>query len=817
MRISHSWLKEYVDISPYSIEQVANAFTHLGFEVEEIIEIGSELTGPIVIGKVLEIETLTEYKKPIRFCRVQVGPKDGEVNEIICGATNFKVGDHVIVALPGAVLPGGFQISARSTYDRISNGMICSLKELGIGDEHAGILVVENRYLVGSNAVSELQLVDTVFDLSILPDRGYAMSVRGLARELAGFFEANYRDPALVKPEFERLDKKIIPGKILAQDACSVLYLSTIENFRVEEQTPWEMKRKLILSGMRSISLAVDITNFIMLELGQPLHAFDATKVDSEILVRFANTNESVTTLDGVERNLTDQDLVIADKSKALSIAGIMGGAESEISNSTQTIVLEAANFQAAAVSASSRRFSLASEAGRRFERGVDPALPELATIKALNMFHRYGKATIQGTSITGDLPSPRQIYFDNKKFETISGLRIDPTEIKAVLERIGCQVSSGEKVSVNIPSWRPDLHDTNDLAEEILRLVGYDQIPMFLPVPKAGLGLSPEQRRIALIRSYLASNSLMEVLNYPFISHSQAQQFILISDTELVRVANPLSEESPYLRPSLLPGLLLAMQRNLGRGSSDLAIFEMGSIFRNNKSAKPAKIAFPLGKTQLGTIDSMLPMQEVLLAGIFSGAIDPQNPVSSEVKWDWARVVRLLTKLFDQFQIDFVLNQTQLQGLHPGRSAEVLSGGVVVGRIGEVSPRVQRSIGAVDRILVFELDMSVFTKDAQDSISAKPISTFPVAKEDLSVLVGLKVSGLELVNVVKECGLPELEAAELFDLYQGPPVPADQKSFTLALRFRALDRTLSSEEIARFKGMILQLLSDRFGATLRS
>ena len=370
MRAPKSWISEYVELpANLTDQQIADGLVRVGFEVEEIIVQGADLTGPVVVGKVLAIEELKEHKKPIRYVELDCG--EGQSRFVICGAQNFKVGDLIVASLPGAVLPGGFAISARETYGKTSNGMICSAKELGLGDDHSGIIVLSEG-APGQDAFELLQINDSIFDIAVNPDRGYALSIRGIAREIASAFGLKFNDPASIKIDFKESGT---PVSAKISDGAQVMYLRTLEKFNPSSSTPMWMQRRIEKCGMRSISLAVDVTNYVMMELGQPLHAFDADQINGGLEIRKAGNSKKLTTLDGTERNLNPEDLVVADSKNVLALAGTMGGLDSEITEKTTRIAVEAVRFDAIEIAKNSRRHKLSSEASRRFERGVDPTL----------------------------------------------------------------------------------------------------------------------------------------------------------------------------------------------------------------------------------------------------------------------------------------------------------------------------------------------------------------------------------------------------------------------------------------------------------
>src|SRR4051794_13188273 len=583
MRVPIGWLAEYVDIpSGTSVEDLDTAFVRLGLEVEEIHR-PEQVTGPLVVGRVLAIEELTGFKKPIRYTQVEVG--EDEPRGIVCGATNFAVGDAVVVALPGAVLPGGFEIASRKTYDRLSDGMICSVRELGIGEDHAGILVLgDGAPEPGTPAGPVVGLDDVVIELAVTPDRGYCLSMRGIAREMGTGLGVDWRDPGAVTPPAWSGEPA---WQVAVEDAdrCDRFSMIALEGLDPTAPSPWWMRRRLAQSGVRSISLAVDVTNYVMLELGQPMHAFDRDAVTGPITVRRAREGERLTTLDGADRALTSDDLLITDDTGPIGLAGVMGGASTEIGDGTTAVLLEAAHWEPTGISRAVRRHKLPSEAAKRFERGTDPEVTVVALARAAALLVRHGGARVVGGLVDADTRMPRPaISFDPLRPARVVGVNYSARRVVELLDAVGCTITAeGELLSVVPPSWRPDLVGSADLVEEVVRLAGYDDIPSVLPTAPPGGGLTEEQRRRRSIGRTLAEAGYVEAPSYPFIGTPDLDALGLPEDDDrrkVVVVRNPLSEEQPALRTTLLPGLLATLSRNLSRGQRDLALFEHGAVF---------------------------------------------------------------------------------------------------------------------------------------------------------------------------------------------------------------------------------------------
>ena len=478
MRVPVSWLKDFVTLpAEMTGRDVAAKLLSVGFEVEGVETVG-DVRGQLVVGKVQSIEELTEYKKPIRWCHVEVGLANGAeatpgVRGIVCGARNFDEGDLVVVALPGTVLPGDFTIATRETYGHISDGMMCSARELGLGEDHSGLIVLPaGSAEVGQSAFEILGLGDEVLDIAVTPDRGYALSVRGVARELAIAMGQPFNDPALQLPELPSATGDAVQAGSKDQQACDLFVLNTLENFDPAAPTPAFIKSRLAAVGVRSISLAVDVTNYVMFELGQPLHAFDADKITGTVHARRARKGEQLETLDHITRDLVDDDLVIADDSGALSLAGTMGGSASEISDTTTRIAIEAAHFDPVVVAKMSRRHKLSSESSRRFERGVDRMIPPVAGARATQLLIEHGGATFVGVTGVEAAPNETVITFDPQLTSRVAGHAYENETIQSILTSLGCTVTATDSSwTVKPPSWRPDLTEPIDLVEEVIQL----------------------------------------------------------------------------------------------------------------------------------------------------------------------------------------------------------------------------------------------------------------------------------------------------------------------------------------------------------
>ncbi|RIQ13210.1 phenylalanine--tRNA ligase subunit beta, partial [Jiangella rhizosphaerae] len=603
MRVPLSWLREYAALPDgVSPRDVATRLIRAGLEVETVDEAGADVSGPLVVGRVLEFTDEPQKNgKTIRWCSVDVG--EAEPRGIVCGAHNFAAGDLVVVSLPGAVLPGGFAISARKTYGHVSDGMICSARELGLGDDHTGIIVLQpDEARPGDDAIELLRLRDDVLDIAVTPDRGYCLSIRGVAREAATAYGVEFTDPG-VRADVDTAGDDGYPVRVEDAERCPVFAARTVTGVDPSAPSPRWLQRRVQLAGMRPISLAVDITNYVMLELGQPIHGYDRDALRGPIVVRRAVAGEKITTLDGVVRELDPDDLLITDDSGPIGLAGVMGGGSTELSDATTAIVVEAAHFEPTGIARTARRHKLPSEASKRFERGVDPALPAVAAQRVVDLLVELGGGTQEpGLTVAGSVPSPAPIAIPAGLPARVAGVDYPADEVTSLLTAVGARVEdAGEgRLSVLPPTWRPDLTDPYDLVEEVARLHGYDAVPSVLPVAPAGRGITPSQRLRRRVERAVAAAGYVEAPSYPFVGEADFDALGFPDDDArrvALRLANPISEEQPLLRTTLLPGLLATLRRNVGRGATDVAVYEAGLVFRPEPGALPVPPRLPVDR----------------------------------------------------------------------------------------------------------------------------------------------------------------------------------------------------------------------------
>ncbi|WP_282088729.1 phenylalanine--tRNA ligase subunit beta [Streptomyces tendae] len=840
MRVPLSWLREYVDLPATETGRDVQAkLISAGLEVETVEHLGADLKGPLVVGQVLTIEELEGFKKPIRFCTVNVGQANGtgEPQEIVCGARNFAVGDKVVVVLPGATLPGGFSISARKTYGKTSHGMICSSDELGMGDDGThGIIVLPPETEVGKDAIELLELVDEVLDIAVTANRGDCLSIRGVAREAAIAYGLPLRDPALL--DVPGPNAYGYPVKIADPTGCDRFTARTVTGLSAEARSPIWLQRRLQKVGMRPISLAVDVTNYVMMELGQPLHAYDRSLVQGTIGVRRAQEGEKIVTLDGTERKLHAEDLVITDDRGPIGLAGVMGGANTEIAdhdaaenggNTTSDVVIEAAHFDQVSIARTARRHKLSSEASRRFERGVDPQAAAAAAQRTVDLLVLLAGGTAEAGVTEISAPSaPHTISVPADHPDKVAGVEYGRETVVRRLQEVGCDVYGQDELIVTVPSWRPDLDDINDLAEEVIRLEGYENLPSTLPRPPAGRGLTSRQRLHRRVGRALAGAGYVEALNYPFVGEQVFDQLGLDADDparRVVRLVNPLSDEEPALRTSLLPGLLGALRRNDGRGAHDLALFETGLVFHprdEQRVAADLPVDRRPSEDDLAALDAALPDQPRHVAVVLAGAREQAGWWGKGRPADWADAVESARTVAREAGAELGVRKGQYGPWHPGRCAELFvtvdGEERVVGHAGELHPRVLKTLGLPARTCAMELDLDAVERVGDDTPQAPGISTFPVATQDVALVVEEFVPASEVEAALREGAGELLESIRLFDVYDNAEQLGEgRKSLAYALRFRAGDRTLTVDEASAARDAAVALAGERVGAVLRS
>ncbi|MFA5709487.1 phenylalanine--tRNA ligase subunit beta [Mycolicibacterium sp.] len=828
MRIPYSWLCEVVRAgapefaaTPSELEQ---ALIRVGHEVEDVITLGP-VTGPLTVGRVAEIEELTEFKKPIRACKVDVG--ESEPRDIVCGATNFVVGDTVVVALPGATLPGDFTIASRKTYGRVSDGMICSAAELGLGTDHSGILVLPAGTAdSGADGIAVLGLDDVVFDLAITPDRGYGLSVRGMAREIACAFDLPFADPADV--EALPAEGEAWPLTVDPATGVSRFALRPVTGIDQHAASPWWLRRRLMLCGIRPISPAVDVTNYVMLELGHPMHAHDRARIQGGFAVRFARPGETVLTLDDIERKLDPGDVLIVDDVATAAIGGVMGAGSTEIGDESTDVLLEAAIWDPAAVSRTQRRLHLVSEAGRRYERSVDPAISVAALDRCAALLAEIAGGRVEPTLTDwrGDPPredwSGAPVRMPADLPGRTAGVQYPDGVAAARLTQIGADVvADGDDLVVTPPSWRPDLQRPADLVEEVLRLEGLDSIPSVLPAAPAGRGLTAAQQRHRAVGKSLALSGFVEVLPTPFLPAGIFDTWGLPDDDprrNTAAVLNPLESDRPQLASTLLPGLLEALGRNVSRGTADVSLFAIAQVVERTEQTRAVEL-IPTDRrptdAEIAALDASLPRQPEHVAVVLTGLREPRGPWGPGRRVEAADAFEAVRVVARACGVEVALRPAQQLPWHPGRCAEVFVGETSVGFAGQLHPAVIERSGLPKGTCAAELSLTAIP--IATVLPAPRVSPFPAVFQDVSLVVEDGVPAQAVIDAVVAGAGELLEAVELFDVYTGPQIGEGRKSLTLAMRFRAPDRTLTEDDASAARAAAVEHAGAAVGAVQRA
>ena len=855
MRVPLSWLLEYADIAAageadVDPQEVGRRLTACGLEVETLEYVGHDISG-VVVAEVLDVEELTGFNKPIRYCQVATG--DGQDRHVICGASNFAAGDRVALAVPGAVLPGGFEIGARKTYGKVSEGMICSAAELAIGDDHSGILVLAADAPLGTDFVSYAGLRDVVFDVNVTPDKGFALSVRGVARELAISYGVPFTDPADVglPADLAAPAPAAYPAGIEDPTACDRFILREVHGIDLGARTPLPMRVRLARSGQRTVSLAVDVTNYLMLELGQPLHAFDRDKLSGPIVVRRARPGEELETLDHVNRTLDPEDILITDSSGPISLAGTMGGVATEVTEESRNVVIEAAHFSARGTARMSRRHKLGSEASARFERGVDYELQLRAASRAGIMLATLGGGTLApGRTVVTEPVEPVIISMAADYPDSVAGVVYGLDAVQTRLQQVGCTVhavpaghgeheharhdQSPQELLVTPPSWRPDLTDPADLAEEVIRLEGYQNIPVHTARAPAGRGLTARQRLRRSVGRALADFGYVEVFSSPFASAADFDKLQLPAGDprrSAVRIANPISDDEPLMRTTVLPGLLRVLARNLGRGFADVAVFELGLVFRPRPDGTGWAPILPVDRAptaaETAQLEAGLPDQPRHAGAVLTGNREPAGWWGEGRPAGWQDAIEAARVLLRTSRVQFDIRADRYEPWHPGRCAAIYVQTTdghewLAGHAGELHPRVIGAFGLPARTAAMELDLSVIetAADKLGPVQAPVLSSYPPAVQDVALTVDAAVPSVEVERALAAgaaavSGLT-LEDLKLFDVYTGDQAGAGRKSLAYSLRFRAPDRTLTAEEASAAREAAVAEAERRTGAVLR-
>jgi phenylalanyl-tRNA synthetase beta chain len=801
MKVTYNWLKEFVDFDLNPTE-LGDLLTMLGLEVEGIEQIGGGLD-EVVVARVVEKAQHPNADK-LSLCKVDNG---SEILDVVCGAQNFKQGDTVALAQIGAVLPGEFKIKRSKIRGEESCGMLCSEKELHLADESAGIMLLSPDLKLGVPLFDALGLKDTIFEIGLTPNRADCLSVIGIAREIAAKLGTRLKTSSIVVPEGAAPAGNHVGVAIQDPDGCPRYAARYISGCTIAPSPAWLVNR-LQAVGVRSINNVVDITNLVMIELGHPLHAFDYRQVaGGQIVVRKAADNERFTTLDGQERVLTASDVVICDTERAVALAGIMGGLNSEIKDDTRDILLESAFFDPPTIRRTSKRLGLHTESSHRFERGADIGMVPVALDRAAALMAELAGGTVAAGRVDA-YPAPKQpvsVCFRPQRCNDMIGIELSVDRMAELFRNLAftVTVNADTSLQVGIPSWRIDIEREIDLIEEICRLNGFDQVPASMPVA-AVISDRPSrhQQLQRLVRDHFVAEGMNEIVTFSFIGSDGADKLGLSDDDPRrsgIRLCNPLAEEQSVMRTTLLPGLLETASRNMSFRSLDLRLFEMRRIY-------------------MPTAGAELPHEPIWAAGLISGARCAESWCQQQAEADFFDAKAVLENLFEKLQLDGIRWSAEQPEAyyHPGKACRILCGNSVIGTLGELHPAVQNRYELERPAYCFELDFEALVRLSGKRRAIVPPSRYPDSVRDLALLAPLELAAEQLLSCVNGLRLKELEDVDVFDLYQGEKIPSGQKSIALRLRYRSPERTLTDDEVSALHQKVVDTLAKKLGVTLR-
>ena len=794
MKFSESWLREWIN-PEISSEMLADQLTMAGLEVDDVEKVAGDFTG-VVIGKVVECKQHPNADK-LRVTKVDIGKH--ELLDIVCGAPNCRQGLMVACATVGAVLPGDFKIKSAKLRGEPSEGMLCSYSELGITDDHNGIIELPDNAPLGKDIREYLNLNDVMIDISVTPNRADCFGIIGVARDISAVNNIPMKEFKIANVPATISDTLSI--QIDVPKAAPRYLGRVIKNININATTPLWMKEKLRRGGIRSVDAVVDITNYVLLELGHPMHAFDLDQIEKGIIVRYAHQDEEMTLLNGNEVKLNDNTLVIADHKKVLAIAGIMGGEKSSVTPSTKDIFLEAAFFAPLVIIGKAREYGLHTEASHRYERGVDPALQFVAMERATQLLVDIcGGEVGPVIEVTNqnELPLQATIKLRRNKIDRIIGYTIETQKITDILVRLGCKVEYQDDTwIIKSPSWRFDLQIEEDLVEEVARIYGYNNIPN--ANMKIESVMQPKLESIISLRrikDLLVDRGYQEAVTYSFVDPKV--QHILHPNEPAITLPNPISSEMSVMRLSLWSGLLDAVLYNQNRQQSRLRLFETGLRF------------IPDEKCEFGV------RQEFMLSGIITGNLYEdhwQLPKKSvdfyDLKGDLEAIFSLLG--CDE-QVQF--NRSELSALHPGQSAVINLNDEVIGYFGVLHPEIEKKLSLNSKTLVFEINLAKI--NFKKVPVAQDLSKYPSNKRDIAIIVSNTIPAAEIISVCKQAGGEQLIKVNLFDVYQGDNINEDQKSLAISLILQDKSRTLEEEDITDIVSKCVTALQNRFKALLR-
>ena len=794
MRVSENWLSEWVN-PEMDTQQLAHVLTMAGLEVDEIEPAAAKFSG-VVIAKVLDVAPHPDAKK-LHVCDVDNGR--GEVSKVICGASNVRPGLIVAFAEVGAILPNDFRIEPKELRGIESFGMLCSASELGFAESSQGIMELPNDVQLGADLYDSLSLDDQVIDIDLTPNRSDCLSIQGVAREVSALLDKPLAKSFAVT-DVPATTKTTFPVNVSATQECPRYVGRVIEGVSGETQSPLWMQEKLRRAGVRAINAITDITNFVMLEMGQPMHAFDLEKLNAGIEVRIANKNEKLELLDGQALELSGDELVIADSKQAIALAGIMGGQETSIQDTTTKIFLESAHFKPEMIAGKARRYGLHTDSSHRFERGVDPELAKYAIERATELILEIvgGEAgSIVCEEQQAAIPKPSLIKLEHKKLESLLGISLAIEEVQALLRRLQCEVLiKGNVLQVSPPSYRFDLKIDVDLIEEIARMVGYENIPADVKALAINTTGEMQEDQLASMKDLLVSRGYHEVVSFSFID--QDTETLFNDQTASKVLANPISNELSVMRSSIWPGLVKIAEHNLHRQQSRIRIFEQALQFKNTDN----------GLQQLPS-----------LAGLIIGDCEPEQWACASRKVDFydlkADVELLLAhSALSLGEISFV--PAKDAALHPGQSANIVSNDVEIGRLGKLHPRIQSALDIDPSVYLFELQLNELIKKPATKLF-QALSKYPFNRRDITLVVDDGVMAADIRSNIEQMNIACLKNIEVVSVYKGKGIPETKKSISLGLILQEFSRTLTDKELEQSVSLIISQLEKTVGAEIRS
>ncbi|SRR5579884_3268467 len=800
MRFTLSWLKEYVEFNNPP-EEIAERLTMSGLEVESIEYLGRGLED-IVVAQILDIRPHPNASKLV-LCDVTDGTRK---YNIVCGARNMKTGDKVALARagtrlpPSAKFPEGILIQSARIRGEVSEGMLCAENEMGLGNEGEGILILPESARVGARLIDEMGLNDVIIEVGVTPNRPDCLSVIGIAREVAAVLGKRVNHPNYAVSDEGDDIGKLASVEVIDSDGCPRYSCRVITGITIAPSPEW-LKTRLEASGIRSINNVVDVTNLVLLELGQPLHAFDYDLIEErKIIVRPAKEGESIETLDGIERTLTREDLLICDAQKPVAIAGVMGAANTEISGLTRNILLESAYFNPVRVRRTSRRTNLRSESSYRFERGVDPNGVVRALDRASELIRRLsgGRVARGKIDVYPNPIMPKELSLSTGRVNSVLGAEIESERIRQILEGLDIKAlnTKGGEISFRVPTFRVDITREIDLVEEVARHYGYNSIDATLPAVRMKTeGVKKEKAIEGRLKDVLTSLGFLEVINYSF----EDPEFLgLFSENEPLRILNPLTKEGSVMRTNLIAGISRNVILNLSHQVRDIRIFEIGRVFIPG--------------------ENRLPLEIRKIAGAVTGK--RQADIWDKEEFDFFDLKGILERVFEVFSISEGVRfeeAPQIRFLHPGKSAKALLGGEEAGFFGELHPEFQERLGISKRVYIFEIDLDKLSSSVKGVEKRfRPLPKFPSVRRDIALVVDESVAVGEVLNEIKKVESSLIEDVNVFDVFKGEPVGKGKKSIAVSMILRASDKTLTDEEANEAQAKALKRLESALGAELR-